>query len=209
MMRMSSANSCWPSLSFRKLVLRAIEAPLMAPTTMADQRARDARIEHDRHLAGLDLARIERAPRCARRRLRPTMLGRSEVGAMRRRGEIVVALHAGAFARRSRSSRCPGSSADRSRGSRWWSPAPCRPCRRRPTRRRIWSTPFTASAAASARQRAALQLGRSPARRDRADRDREILREQRRIGKTRHICRPARRAPSPRRARRASSRHRR
>ena len=28
---------------------------------MADQRAGDARIEHDRHLAGLDLARIERA----------------------------------------------------------------------------------------------------------------------------------------------------
>src|SRR3954468_24558032 len=32
-MRMFFANSCWPSLSFRKLVLRAIEAPLMAPTT--------------------------------------------------------------------------------------------------------------------------------------------------------------------------------
>ena len=32
MMRMSLENSCSPSRSFRKLVLRAIEAPLMAPT---------------------------------------------------------------------------------------------------------------------------------------------------------------------------------
>ena len=29
-MRMFFANNCWPSLSFKKLVLRAIEAPLMA-----------------------------------------------------------------------------------------------------------------------------------------------------------------------------------
>ena len=32
MMRMFFANSCSPIRSFRKLVLRAIEAPLMAPT---------------------------------------------------------------------------------------------------------------------------------------------------------------------------------
>ena len=58
MMRMFLANNCWPRRSFRKLVLRAIEAPFTAPTRWPTSEPDDARIEHHRHLAGLDLARI-------------------------------------------------------------------------------------------------------------------------------------------------------
>ena len=97
MMRISLANNCSPSRSFRKLVLRAIEAPLTAPTRWPTSDPDTRGIEHHRHLAGLDLARIGARHR-ALAGLAADAFGRSEIGRMRRRGEIIVALHAGALA---------------------------------------------------------------------------------------------------------------
>ena len=64
---------------------------------MADERAGDARVEDDRHAPGRHLARIEPAHGALAGRA-ADQLRRREVGGMDRGGEIVVLLHAGAFA---------------------------------------------------------------------------------------------------------------
>ena len=148
-MRMPARNSRSPMRSFRKLVLRAIDAPLIAdarcPTS--DPAMRGSNTIGTRRvstLRGLS-RRIARSPA-----LRPILLGRFQVGGVQRRGEIVVALHAGAFA------------GDRHRGHRvarahiGAAKAVARhqhhaaDAGRRRSRRRTWSTPFTPSAACSA-----------------------------------------------------------
>ena len=59
MMLMRGGEKLLAQLVARKLVLRAIDAPLTALGEMADQRAGDARLENDRHPARRHLARIE------------------------------------------------------------------------------------------------------------------------------------------------------
>ena len=82
---------------FQKARLARDRGAVDGADEMADQRCRHPGIVHDRHLAGFDLARIG-ARHGALARLAADAFGRREVGGMRRRGEIVVALHAGAFA---------------------------------------------------------------------------------------------------------------
>ena len=104
---------------------------------MADQRIGDPRIEDHRHLAGFDLARIG-ARHGALAGGAPDAFRRCEVG--RHAAPRCSRSRAPCRCRRRRSpsSRCPGSTADRRRESRWRSPAPCRQCRSTPMRRRIW-----------------------------------------------------------------------
>ena len=107
---------------------------------MADQRSRNAGIEHHRHLAGLDLARIGARHR-ALARLAADAFGRREIGGMRRRGEIVVALHAGAVAgyrgHRDALARAQIGAVETGRGHQHHAAD----AGSRPTRRRIWSRP--------------------------------------------------------------------
>ena len=77
--------------------MRAIEAPFTAPTRWPTSEPETRGIVHDGHLAGFDLARIG-ARHGAFAGLAADAFGRSEIGRMRRRREVVVALHAGAFA---------------------------------------------------------------------------------------------------------------
>ena len=65
---------------------------------MTDQRSGNPRIKHDRHLAGLDLARVGARHRALARGAADAF-GRRQINRMRRSGEVIVALHAGAFAR--------------------------------------------------------------------------------------------------------------
>src|ERR1700722_7504281 len=65
---------------------------------MTDHRTRYARVEHDGHLAGLDLARIGTRHRALARGAADAF-GRGEIGGMRRRSEVVVTFHAGTFTR--------------------------------------------------------------------------------------------------------------
>ena len=64
---------------------------------MPDERSRDALVEHHGHAARRDLARIEPLHRALAGGA-ADLLRRLEIGAVARRGEIVVAFHAGAFA---------------------------------------------------------------------------------------------------------------
>ena len=96
-MRMPGRNSRSPMRSFRKLVLRATDAPLIAdarcPTS--DPAMRGSNTIGTRRVSTLrGLSRfIARSPA-----LRPIFSGGFQVGGMQRRGEVVVALHPGAFA---------------------------------------------------------------------------------------------------------------
>ena len=65
---------------------------------MADEPASDPLIEHDRHLFGCNLVRIEPLDR-ALARAAADPLGTIEIGGMQRRGEVIVALHRSALAR--------------------------------------------------------------------------------------------------------------
>ncbi len=87
-MRMPAANICSPSLSFRKLVLRAIDSAIRGAGKMADERARDARIEHHRHaLRSATLRGLSPPAPRARRRCGRSLLGRFEIGGVQRRGK--------------------------------------------------------------------------------------------------------------------------
>ena len=96
-MSMPEAKIRWPSLSRRKLVLRAMETAIGGAGEVADKRARDPRIEHHRHAPGRDLARIEPRYRALAGGA-ADRFGGFEVGGMQRRGVIVILLHAGAVA---------------------------------------------------------------------------------------------------------------
>ena len=63
---------------------------------MADQRTGHPRIEHDRHLAGRDLARIGARHGTLTGAAADRRRGQ-QIGAVRRRRVVIVALHAGAF----------------------------------------------------------------------------------------------------------------
>ncbi len=128
-------------------------------------------------------------------------LRRFQNGTMWRSGVVIVALHAGCRRPRSRSSRCSGSSADRSHGSRCWSPIPCRRYPVEADAPPDLLTPLTASARRLSLTGAAVRVLRLTAPLDRADRDRETpaLAAPGRQG--RHICPRAQHAPSQPRAR--------
>src|SRR3981081_438851 len=64
---------------------------------MTDERTCDPPVEYDRCPVGLDLARIEAPDRPLAGRA-SHLLGRIEIGAVDRRGIVVVPLHRGAFA---------------------------------------------------------------------------------------------------------------
>ena len=91
-MVIASGKIRWPSLSFRKLVPRAIDGPEIAAEQMRDHAARDPRVEHHRVAAGRHLARAEPLDRTLAGALAD--LGRvAQIGGIDRIGEIVVALH--------------------------------------------------------------------------------------------------------------------
>ena len=96
-MRMFLANSCCAETVLQETGLARDRGAVHRADEMADQRSGNPGIEHHRHLAGLDLARIGARHR-ALAGLAADAFGRSEIGGVRRRGVIVVALHAGAVA---------------------------------------------------------------------------------------------------------------
>src|SRR6202034_581353 len=64
---------------------------------VADQRAGNAWVEYDRHLAGFDLARIGAGDRTLAGAAADAR-GRNQIGGVRRGREVIVALQRGAFA---------------------------------------------------------------------------------------------------------------
>src|ERR1700733_1166214 len=86
---------------FQKAGLSRNRCAVDGANQMADQRTRNARIVHYRHLAGLDLARIG-AGNGALAGAAADAFGGNEIFGMRRRGEIVVTLHRRTFAGDSR-----------------------------------------------------------------------------------------------------------
>ena len=207
-MRMFLANNCWPRRSFRKLVLRAIEAPLTAPTRWptSDPATRGSNTTGTLQvstLRGLARATVRSPARAA------DAFGRRQIGRMRRRRCNRSRAPCRCRRRRSPSSRCPGSSADRSRGSRWTGHQHHAADAGRGRRAARFGHALDGKRRRLRLRRRGARVPLSRARSDRADRDRGNRAPAARDRRGRHICRRARRAPSRPRARRAWRRRRR
>src|SRR3954454_6891143 len=87
-----------PELVTKKTGLARNRSAVDGAGEMPDQAARDPPVEHDWNTLGRNFARIELGHRPLARRA-PDLLRRIKIGSMECRGEIVVPLHCGGFAR--------------------------------------------------------------------------------------------------------------
>ena len=168
---------------------------------MRHQRAGDARIEHHRHLARRHLARIE--PRDgALAGAAADFVRAFQIARMAHAGIIVVALHAGAFAgdRRHRHAVAGAEIGAAEAVARHQHHAADAGGGRRAAR---FADALDREPGRFGGARHLFELRRHSAACGRSDRDRESRARAGSHRRARHICLPARRAPSPPRARRA------
>ena len=182
MMRMLFANSCCAELVLQEAGLARDRGAVDRADEMADQRIGDPRVEDDGHLAGLDLARIgarHRALACLAADAARASPDRSHAAPRCSRSRAPCRC----LRPRSPSWRCPGSSADRSRGSRSLVTSTMPPMPAEADAPPDLVTPFTARPAASAscaRRSSSATRECSGSSRSRSG---KIARQQRGIGK--------------------------